>query len=147
MENQQDETTSLLPQQQPRPTRHSPRALPTIISTAVAILTLNIGSHIAMVPTVAILESIICQKFYENAPITPIGDQCKVEAVQSEVAYINGWKDAFEMIPAILLAVPYGALADRIGRKKVFLLAVLGCFINDVWIRLVCMSIPRASSR
>ncbi|KAI0446910.1 MFS general substrate transporter [Xylaria telfairii] len=137
MENQQDETTSLLPQQQQRPTRHSPRALPTIISTAVAILTLNVGSYIALVPTVAILESIICKKFYENTPISPIGDHCKVEAVQSEVAYINGWKDAFEMVPAILLAVPYGALADRIGRKKVFLLAVLGCFVNDVWIRLV----------
>ena len=36
------------------------------------------------------------------------------------------------------LTIPYGMLADRIGRKKVLLLAILGLFMNDAWIRLVC---------
>lgn len=38
----------------------------------------------------------------------------------------------------MLLAVPYGVLADRVGRKKVLLLAIVGLFMNDAWIRLVC---------
>ena len=38
----------------------------------------------------------------------------------------------------MILAIPYGTLADRIGRKKIFLLAIVGCFLNDVWIRVVC---------
>lgn len=38
----------------------------------------------------------------------------------------------------MILAVPYGTLADRVGRKKIFLLAIVGCFLNDVWIRVVC---------
>ncbi|KAI0127727.1 major facilitator superfamily domain-containing protein [Xylariales sp. AK1849] len=129
-----DETTRLLP---PQDTKPRPGVIRTILSTAVAILTLNIGSHIAMVPTVAILEMIVCRRFYESSLVWAADERCKAEAVQSEVAYINGWKDAFEMLPAILLAVPYGSLADRIGRKKVLLLVVLGCFLNDVWIRLV----------
>lgn len=41
----------------------------------------------------------------------------------------------------MLLAVPYGALADRVGRKKVLLLAITGCFLNDAWVRLVCSSL------
>ena len=38
----------------------------------------------------------------------------------------------------MLLAVPFGALADRFGRKKILLLALFGMFMNDAWIRLVC---------
>lgn len=43
-----------------------------------------------------------------------------------------------DSVLAMLLALPYGALADRIGRKPVLLLAVIGCFANDVWTRVVC---------
>lgn len=38
----------------------------------------------------------------------------------------------------MLLAVPFGILADRYGRKKILLLALFGSFMNDAWIRLVC---------
>lgn len=38
----------------------------------------------------------------------------------------------------MLFAVPFGALADRYGRKKILLLACFGMFMNDAWIRLVC---------
>lgn len=46
--------------------------------------------------------------------------------------------DALTELPAIILAVPYGALADRIGRKRVFLLAIVGIGMNDLWMRMVC---------
>lgn len=38
----------------------------------------------------------------------------------------------------MLLAVPFGALADRFGRKRILLVALFGMFMNDAWIRLVC---------
>lgn len=47
-----------------------------------------------------------------------------------------------DLSSGMLLAIPHGALADRIGRKPVLLLAVLGCFLNDAWTRVVC-TIPR----
>lgn len=40
---------------------------------------------------------------------------------------------------AILMAIPYGALADKIGRKKILLLAIIGILLDECWIRLVCM--------
>lgn len=36
------------------------------------------------------------------------------------------------------LAVPWGALADRIGRKKVLAVNFLGCALHVVWFLIVC---------
>ncbi|KAK3302862.1 uncharacterized protein B0T15DRAFT_495435 [Chaetomium strumarium] len=116
-----------------------PTAWRTILSAAAVLLILNIGSHITLVPQTAILQDIVCAKYYAHrAPLLghPRADECKVEPVQSEVAYLNAWKDVVEAVPATVLAVPYGRLADRIGRKKVLLLAIAGCLLNDVWTRI-----------
>jgi len=102
---------------------------------------LNTGAYLSFAAQLAILQEIVCAKYYEGIAPRPLSlddNRCKIDAVQSEVAFVNGWKDVFEMLPAIILAVPYGALADRIGRKTVFLLAIVGIAMNDVWMRLVC---------
>lgn len=39
---------------------------------------------------------------------------------------------------ALLVSIPYGALADRIGRKKVLILALTGCLLCDTWVAIVC---------
>ena len=39
---------------------------------------------------------------------------------------------------AVVLAIPWGVLTDRIGRKKVLLLALFGLLLNEAWARLVC---------
>jgi MFS family permease len=36
------------------------------------------------------------------------------------------------------VSLPYGALAYRIGRGRVLLLALVGCVLGDVWTALVC---------
>ncbi|KAM4064466.1 major facilitator superfamily protein [Hirsutella rhossiliensis] len=131
MAPRQDETTPLL--QAPSTPNGGPwRA---ILCTALTFLLLSIGSHISLAPQTAILQDIICRDYYNSDSLGP--DRCKIDAVQSQVAVINGWRDVFESLPAMLLAVPYGTLADRIGRKSVLLLAIAGCFMSDVWIRLV----------
>ncbi|KAL6786332.1 putative MFS multidrug transporter [Trichoderma sp. SZMC 28012] len=110
----------------------------TILVVAAIQIVLNIGSYISFAAQLAILQDIICKNHYEEGQsLSTDDDRCKVDAVQSEVAFINGWKDVFEMLPAIILAVPYGALADRIGRKRVFLLAIVGIGMNDLWMRMV----------
>lgn len=112
-----------------------------IVATMAAIvLLLTSTANLALVPTTTILEGIVCRKYYADThldPPEPVSDRCKVAPIQSEVAYINGWKDSLEILPGVLLAVPYGALSDRVGRKLVFLLAIFGCFMNDAWIRIV----------
>ncbi|KAK1752305.1 major facilitator superfamily domain-containing protein [Echria macrotheca] len=117
-----------------------PGARRTILAVVSVQVILYIGSFVSLAAQLAILEDIVCKKYYEERlPTFNVSgeDRCKADAVQSEVAFINGWKDVFEILPAIALAVPYGALADRIGRKKVFLLAIIGIALNDLWIRVV----------
>ncbi|KAJ4381946.1 hypothetical protein N0V85_008637, partial [Neurospora sp. IMI 360204] len=111
------------------------------------------GLHIATAPSLAILQGIICRNYYEKGIITDsIGvglggldglptnfedDRCKIGPVQSQVAEVSAWKDVFEILPAVALAIPWGVLTDRIGRKKVLLLALFGMLLNEAWVRFV----------
>ncbi|KAK3329762.1 major facilitator superfamily domain-containing protein [Apodospora peruviana] len=141
-DRQPDETSNLLDQDPAKKRPAAPDPLRTILSAAVVLLILQIASQLELVPETAILQDIICRKYYEGLDLDPSiqpdpVDRCKIEPVQAEVAYINGWTASLGIIPAMLVAVPYGTLADRIGRKPVLLLAIVGCFMNDIWIRLV----------
>ncbi|ETS77363.1 hypothetical protein PFICI_11237 [Pestalotiopsis fici W106-1] len=140
-----DEETRLLDPEPPA--SQSPGSKPssgpgfwqTILSATAVLFILEIGNQLSLAPSTAILEATVCQKYYA-AIDGHLGD-CKAEPIQSEVAYILGWKDVFENLPAILLAVPFGALADKIGRRKIMILATAGLVLNDTWIRLVlCFS-------
>ncbi|KAE8380876.1 major facilitator superfamily domain-containing protein [Aspergillus bertholletiae] len=95
-------------------------------------------SAMTMAPRLAIFEKIICQDHYSQVLSKDggVGD-CKIEPVQSELALINGWREALDNIPPILVSVPYGILADRVGRKKVLLLAMVGCLLSDMWVNVV----------
>ena len=37
----------------------------------------------------------------------------------------------------LLLTMPYGALADRIGRKPVFLLSLIGIILSSCWMLII----------
>lgn len=137
-EHEANETTRLLdPSTSPGDEGLGPWRI-VLIAAGVSLI-LNASANIAFVPTTTILQDIICDKYYARAHIeNPMAVRgCTVGPVQSEVAFINGWKESFDTLPSILVAVPWGAVADRIGRKFVLLLAILGCFLNDAWLRLV----------
>lgn len=68
------------------------------------------GVQITTAPSLAILQGIICQNYYEKGitdsvslgrglPTNFEDDRCKVGPVQSEVAEVNAWKDVFEILP------------------------------------------------
>ena len=42
----------------------------------------------------------------------------------------------------LLLAIPWGLVADRWGRKPVWMLSMLGACLSDTWVKLVCKSSP-----
>ncbi|KAK9435634.1 Major facilitator superfamily domain, general substrate transporter [Metarhizium brunneum] len=120
-----------------------PDALRSIVAAFTIHLLLNIATNIALTPQTAILQDIVCKQYYDGvdslAGTTHVQDKdrCGVVPVQSEVAYVIGWEAAIENIPNMLLAVPFGALADKVGRKRILLVALFGMFMNDAWIRLV----------
>ncbi|KAI1163010.1 major facilitator superfamily domain-containing protein [Nemania serpens] len=110
-------------------------AFTVTIAISVLLMLAESTNLIALAPRMAIFEDIICRQYYGD--IAGVVD-CKIEPVQSELARINGWKRTFTMVPGLVLSIPYGFLADRIGRSKVLSLALCGVLLNEIWTTIVC---------
>ncbi|RAK98755.1 MFS general substrate transporter [Aspergillus ibericus CBS 121593] len=104
----------------------------------VSVVAADFGNYLSYAPQIAIFESIICHRLGENRYSLGPGPGCKSPNVQAELALVNGWKDMFDQLPGIALALPYGFLADRVGRKPILLLSLMGLLMEEVAIRVVC---------
>lgn len=116
-----------------------------VVIIIVCIFLLELGDYMMRAPSMRVLEDIICRKFYEST--TPFDfhvarpipeDECKIGPVQAQVAMINGWDSALSCIPATFLAIPYGYVGDRYGRKITLVLAVFGILLSQIWVQFVC---------
>ncbi|KAI1342802.1 major facilitator superfamily transporter [Xylariaceae sp. FL0016] len=113
-------------------------------STIVNLLCFNIfiataGSGLLTIPYTRVLEDVICREYYGVlADAEPIDEQmCKVNAIQSRLAFIAAIGMALQAIVGFLAAFPWGLVADRIGRRPVFALAVTGAILGLLWIMTV----------
>ncbi len=100
----------------------------------------DIGESLYAAPRVRLFESSVCTRYYMQEDPSLVhrpGDVpehlCKVNPVQDELASVLGWQLFFDSIPAILLPVPYGYLADTRGRKQIVILAMLGYTLSYIW--------------
>lgn len=133
--DEQDERQPLL-SSGTQPTRKGKKRLSykAILYLLYALIVLvSFGDMIELSPRTRILESIICYKYYEandpskillsRAEVGPgaIGGvdemNCKIDAVAGELAVIDGYMNTFSMVPGLILAVPYGWVADKYGRE------------------------------
>lgn len=148
-----DERTPLL-------TRHDEATVPTvrsplaigIIMVAVVIF-LGIGDQLMESPTTRLLESVCCYEYFQQHDpsqlLTDIAgagpgalrgvaeSSCKVNAVQGEVAMIRSYQFFLEGIPALALAVPFGWLQDKYGRRPFVLIGMFSLLVKPVWIMIV----------
>ncbi|KAG9230731.1 major facilitator superfamily domain-containing protein [Amylocarpus encephaloides] len=124
-----------------RDTKYSSVSSRYVLQLCVLMLIFNFTQYAAYAPLTAVFEDIICTHYYSsNFHHLPLSQRdCKVIPVQYELALVKGYKDAFSQIPSIFLSIPLGLLADRIGRKPVILLFLLGIFLNDTWVKVVCI--------
>lgn len=110
METDSEETSLLLGSETPARGGHSrrfktPDPWRTIVSVAAFVLILAFSSDLGFVPQTAILQDIVCESYYRRHHIagdpiqTAPAERCLIEPIQSEVAYINGWKDSLEILP------------------------------------------------
>ena len=80
-------------------------------------------------PQTSILEGIICSRHYESIP----GEHdCTVGLVQAELATVDQLFNTFTRLPGLLVAMPFGIMADRHGRRPVLVLCILGILFQDV---------------
>lgn len=93
------------------------------------------------VPAMRLAENIICHHHYdqiEGPGHIGFGDNideglCKGDEVQKELNVIFSVIPVLEAIPSLVTIVPYGLLADRIGRKPVIILSLVGLLLNACW--------------
>ncbi|KAF2807397.1 MFS general substrate transporter [Mytilinidion resinicola] len=141
-------TTPLLPRSPTSPSFSAPKHQKPWILVAVigalAIFIVDLGNFLLNPARTRLYESSICLRFYQDTDPSQIRNGtiqerlCKINEVQDTVAMVFGWQDLFDAIPGILLAVPYGALADKYGRKWILVLGFLGLELSMLWIMLIC---------
>ncbi|KAK0625822.1 major facilitator superfamily domain-containing protein [Immersiella caudata] len=110
-----------------------------ILLIAFIIFTQSTSGALAAVPLTRLMEDAICRRYYSNrSDKIPIDEgRCKVDDVQSDLAYLNGFISALEAVVGLLVALPYGVLADKVGRKTVMVLGSVGSFLSLLWVLLV----------
>ncbi|ATY60309.1 MFS multidrug [Cordyceps militaris] len=121
----------------PRP-RAAPTHLTVTLAASALILILDVVASVPMTPRLVIFEQIICRTYYRAWGRDDAMGDCKVAPVQAELALVNGWKETFDTVPGILVSIPYGILADHIGRTNVLMLALFGTLLSECWIAVVC---------
>lgn len=110
----------------------------------------DLASSVSKAPLMRALESIICQEHFTHtgpsryASDTVVEEQhCKVASVQEELALLRGWQDFFDNVPGLFLAIPFGMLADKVGRKWLVVLNVASIWLRMAWICFISM-VPHA---
>lgn len=102
----------------------------TVLLTYLASFFFLFGESIQPAPRIAIYESVSCRQYY--AKRKSHGSDCKVPAVQEELSLLIGIERLSIIIPSIL-AIPFAALADRVGHSVILSLAIFGVLLEDLF--------------
>jgi hypothetical protein len=132
-----------LPLAQPPP-KKSRHWVVLVALVVLCITVLDVGAFLAEPPKTRVYEANLCLQYYKEVDPSKIQVDgtvpealCKVDEVQQKMAMVFGWQDTFDAIPALLLAVPLGSLADRIGRKWIFVCCLMGVQMDIAWVMFV----------
>ncbi|KAF7557587.1 hypothetical protein G7Z17_g622 [Cylindrodendrum hubeiense] len=133
------------------PSHSIPRALKrrTVVLLCVFAFTMMLGDNLQPAALIQIFEDSICNDYYSTHPWTPVSntmaapnaplaDRCKAQAVQKELALVRGFQQLVPIFAALLCTVPYGLLAERIGRRRILILSGAGVFASLSWVLAVC---------
>ncbi|POR36762.1 Uncharacterized protein TPAR_03056 [Tolypocladium paradoxum] len=126
-------------QDEPLPTRPRIRAKPWQAKTPGTIVVLaatmkfciTSSGMLMLIPVYRLIEDAVCHAVFEDDSPDIIDEmKCKRDEVQSRLAFLLGWFGLFNSIMTLLVAFPYGLLADRIGRKPTALMAYGGTALS-----------------
>lgn len=113
----------------PKPDEYNHYQRRVIIITFVLFLLVDFADVFLDAPQTSILEGIICSRYYNFAE----GEHdCTVGPVQAELATVSQLLNTFSRLPGLAMAIPFGIIADRYGRRLVLGLCISGTLLQDV---------------
>lgn len=139
-----------------------------ILLIVALIVAVDLPSVLQSSPMLRIIEDIYCKRYYQKHDLSKFSatgqideSLCKIDSVQAEVAFLKGWMSCFNHLPGnglqtptynisigpaanvisvigLFLAVPFGMLADKYGRKWLLVLNIVQLQLRGCWMYLVC---------
>jgi hypothetical protein len=124
-----------------------------------------LGNVMLDIASVRLLEMSVCRDYYRvhrpsvigPPPLSYVHDYlCKIKEVETSLLDLRVLKGVIMMLPgewtnrfymlnawthivkALVAGIPYGIQADRIGRKPILYLSLIGQIISFLWIFIVC---------
>ncbi|KAI1844605.1 hypothetical protein JX266_009278 [Neoarthrinium moseri] len=106
----------------------------TIVNILCAIaFVVSAAAGFVIIPLTQLVENVVCHKYYGmgNEPIDE--ELCKIESIQADVAFVFAIVGVCEAVVGFLAAFPWRIAADRLGRRPVFALSLLGISLGIIW--------------
>lgn len=101
------------------------------------LLVVSCANGFANIPLTKIVESALCDAYYDEAQglgRPSFDEKCKIPEIQSKMAYIFATVEICDAIAGVVAAFPWGMAADRLGRRPVAAIALVGLAIGVFWI-------------
>lgn len=108
-----------------------------ITTTFIMVILVDLAGFFQEAPQTKILEGIICSRHYASANTGE--PDCTASPVQSELATVTQLLNTFNGLPGLIVAIPFGIVADKYSRRLVLLLAILGSLLQDVLSKIVLL--------
>ncbi|KAK2026626.1 putative MFS transporter [Colletotrichum zoysiae] len=113
-----------------------------IVMVAMMLFIDGLGYGMSLAPQTQLFENIVCRQYYKVNSAGLVGrpseEMCKDPAVQDVVAELFGWQTFFDGIPGLVLAIWFGVLADKQGRRRVLFLSLVGQVLGACWVLFIC---------
>lgn len=103
------------------------------------IFTLTFSALLASVPQLQLLEGAICKEYYATrSPLEADEPQpCKIPAVEARLARLTGISSTLGIAAELVMALPMGRLADRIGKRPIMIWAIVSYMLTSMWTSVV----------
>ncbi|CAK7203641.1 hypothetical protein SEUCBS139899_006379 [Sporothrix eucalyptigena] len=121
---------------------HLTTAERAVLVTFASIFVVEIALGTSTPAVSSMIESIVCRQRYGDTVLvghggSAIDPRCKAPDVQGRLSRVLGWQASFECLPQILFSLPYGILADNLGRRPIMLIAWTGLGLQLAWYLIV----------